>query len=263
MPPTCTNCGARLAAEDRFCQICGLDTQGATPPQPVIASPTPPTSTSSGPRPRLWLLAAFAAAMLSAVGGSLAAYLLTRDDRTETYAPSAQAGASYYDEFPTDSPRDDSEPAPERASGEETTPERAASAPATELLSEPGYEIRVPVGAGWSVGDTVVENEGRRFSRTITGPDGAVVRIVHTPGFDAAPDPDTVVARSNFPSSAVSSQRLTLANFPTDECRARLCDDFILNDPVFGGLAILANGSGANEVAVAAEQIASSVAANP
>jgi len=56
------------------------------------------------------------------------------------------------------------------------------------------------------------------------------------------------------------SRKLVLANFPTDECRDRECDDFVLNDPSFGGLALLASDSG-GPASKAAARIARSVSA--
>lgn len=96
----------------------------------------------------------------------------------------------------------------------------------------------------------------------LTGPEGVIV-IVHTPGEPGRPDPDLVVSSRPIQTGAAETSRKTVEGFPTPECRDRLCDDFVLNDPAFGGLAILADDTGISSAATAGHEMALSAVALP
>ena len=96
-------------------------------------------------------------------------------------------------------------------------------------------------------------------TRELHGPEGEVVKVIHTPDFEAKPDPSKVVERRALDGTqSARASLVVLQDFPTDECGDRRCDDFVLNDPGFGGVAILASDSGGTASDVA-RAIATSV----
>lgn len=159
-----------------------------------------------------------------------------------------------------ESPKTDATPEP-LAAPTATAEQGSASAEGSPVIAGDGYELTVPAG-GWVVGEQRVENGGRLLRRMLTGPEGVIV-IVHTPGDPARPNPDLVVSSQPVQTGAAEASRETVEGFPTPECRDRLCDDFVLNDPVFGGLAILADDAGSSSAATAGQEMALSVVALP
>lgn len=264
MPTNCFHCHSPVGADHRFCRVCGSDTR-ATPAQPPAApSPCDPTGGDQLSSLRPWLFAGAVLAILAASGGGIATALIVRGDSDAVDRPAFEDSTIEEDDrLGTDSrasadPEESEGAAVAPTSADTTTPGEGA-----RLIAGPGYEFNTPGGADWVVGPPETGNEGRQLTRLLTGPGGAVIRIVHTPAFEAAPNPDTVVSREPFVAPAQNAERVTLDDFPTPECRDRLCDDFVLNDPGFGGMAILANGTGGEGPAAAAEQIALSVVATP
>jgi hypothetical protein len=204
-------------------------------------------------------------AILAAAGGGIATALIVRGD-TDAADRTAREESPLEDDdrLATDRPAGGRPGASEDAAADQLTTDTTTSgAAASRLITGPGYELTAPGGQDWVIGPPETGNGGRLVTRLLTGPGGAVIRIAHTPGFEAEPDPDTVVSREPFAASAPDAERVTVEDFPTAECGDRLCDDFVLNDPVFGGMAILANGTGTDGAAAAAEQIALSVVADP
>jgi hypothetical protein len=197
-------------------------------------------------------------AILAAAGGGIATALIVRGN-TDAANPTAREQSSVEDDGRLATDRASEDAAADSPTDDTTTSGAAAS----RLITGPGYELTAPRGSDWVIGPPESGNEGRLLTRLLTGPGGAVIRIVHTPGSEAEPDPATVVSREPFAAPARDAQRFTVEDFPTAECGDRLCDDFVLNDPVFGGIAILANGTGMEGAAAAAEQIALSVVVDP
>jgi len=112
---------------------------------------------------------------------------------------------------------------------------------------------------GWRLGDTTTANRGRQIIRHLRGPHNAVITIVHTPRFEARPDPAYEVDEFPLQTRARDSRLVILEDFPSDGCRGRRCSDFVLNDPAYGGLAILANGEPGDEVFRVADVLARTV----
>jgi hypothetical protein len=207
-----------------------------TAPLPIAA-----TSRPRGPRIAAISALAIVAAVLVAI---IAGVLLSGGDddapATRVTIPAPEA---------TDTPE------PE-ATGEKTAEPTPRAAERTVV--EDGYTWARP-GSGWHVGGRVSASGGARVVRRLGGPDGALITIVHTPGEPAQPAASTVESEDPFTAPGVTDARkLVLANFPTDECQDRECDDFVLNDPSFGGLAILASDSG-GPASKAAARVARSV----
>ncbi|HET8755546.1 MAG TPA: hypothetical protein VFM58_06045, partial [Solirubrobacteraceae bacterium] len=253
---------------------------GAIPawPEPARSVPAVPardaTPTPAPPAPRRTSPVTVVAVAVAALAvAALAFVLLTGDDSTPSSEPRAalagDAAATPEPEAtvavtaePDAAAQDEEVDAVATEEPVEDAPaEDPPPAPTTRVVKGDGYEFTVPKGAGWSLGRRETGSSGRLFRRELTGPDGIVILIVHTPDDPARPDPSTVVRRRGLDAQATDAARLTLQDFPTDECEGRRCDDFVLNDPAFGGLAILANGTGSEPAAVAARDIARSVVA--
>jgi hypothetical protein len=148
-------------------------------------------------------------------------------------------------------------PAPEGTATETAEPKPTAAA---RTVSEDGFTWARP-GSGWSVSARDSGGGGTRIVRRLNGPNGELIVMVHTPEDPAQPAASTIQSEDPFSAPGVADARkLVLASFPTDECRDRECDDFVLNDPSFGGLAILASDSG-GPASKAAARIARSVSA--
>lgn len=154
-----------------------------------------------------------------------------------------------------------------KGSDQPTAPQRGSAAK-QQAASGPGSQVvdtfhadRTVVAHGltfsvprerWSLGSRRRANEGRQIIRELSGPAGQKVILVHTPRFRAQPDPSTIVDRRRLDlPDVVDARLLVLKGFPTDACSDRRCDDFVLNDPSFGGLAILASDSGGSASMVA------------
>jgi hypothetical protein len=203
-----------------------------------------------GGRPAL-VLAALVVAVLAA-----AVVLVSRDDEPNVSAAVATPTA-------TATPVDDEvvgEPVTEDGTDGLVTATEEAETPTDDVANTPSPEpLVITVGGiafdapeGWDVGAPRTSNRGRMLIRDLRGPDGEAVSVIHTPDFEAKPDPSTVVARHALDGTqSAQGSLVVLENFPTDECRDRQCDDFVLNDPGFGGVAILASDSAgtASEVA--------------
>jgi hypothetical protein len=134
------------------------------------------------------------------------------------------------------------------------------AAPADEVAPTPSPEpivitlgeLQFDVPEGWDVGAPRTASRGQMLIRDLRGPDGEAVSVIHTPDVEAKPDPSKVVERQPLEDTQADQAALmVLEDFPTDACRDRLCDDYVLNDPGFGGVAILASDSAgpASEVA--------------
>jgi len=206
-----------------------------TAPLPIAA-----TSRPRGPRIAAISALAIVAAVLVAI---IAGVLLSGGDdepATRVTIPAPEA---------TDTPQP------------EATQEQTAEPTPTAVertVVEDGYTWARP-GAGWHVSARESASGGARVVRRLQGPDGALITIVHTPGEPAQPAASTVESEDPFTAPGVTDARkLVLQNFPTDECQDRRCDDFVLNDPNFGGLAILASDSG-GPASKAAARVARSV----
>ncbi|HEY6891132.1 MAG TPA: hypothetical protein VI300_25230, partial [Solirubrobacter sp.] len=125
-------------------------------------------------------------------------------------------------------------------------------------ISGDGFGYEIPSADGWSLSRA---QKGALTIRELSGPGGVLIRIVHSPGVRASPDASTIVSDDAFAVPSVADARkLVLKNFPSERCRARRCDDYVLNDAAFGGLAILAGDSG-GPASRAAARIARSVTA--
>lgn len=124
-------------------------------------------------------------------------------------------------------------------------------------LTGGGYQVSLPTSGGWSVGEPSVGASRTLTTRKITGPDDETILFIHS---KVPADPGSKKTRSDepFPSAARSrSRHLVLFDWYTPECQGRSCTDFVMNDPSWGGIAILANGlegSTAYDMAVAIAQ---------
>lgn len=136
------------------------------------------------------------------------------------------------------------------------SPSGPSSGSGSRKLQGLGYTMSAP-GPGWAIG--VQRLKGAQRTRRLAGPSGDVIRIVHTPNHPAEPDPSRVETDVFLASNVESLRRIELSRFPTEECRDRVCVDYVLNDPEFGGLAILANGERGSRVEREAQRLAFSV----
>jgi hypothetical protein len=145
------------------------------------------------------------------------------------------------------------------ASATETPEPVATKAPAeVREVSGSGVAYTVPSTDGWALSSP---QRGALIVRRLTGPEGELIRIVHSPAVRAEPVASTVVSEEAFAAPFVpDARKFVLEHFPSDRCAQRRCDDYVLNDVAFGGLAILAGDSGGPASRVAAK-IASTVTA--
>lgn len=200
MPFACAQCGSTLGDGDRFCHICGWDAQPNQTLQSVVeqppapALPAPPASSS-----RAWAVAGVAAVALAA--GDAATLVLTRGEEIAVAEDPARVQAATNDVEPAPADRELSSASPsvETPSAPYREPEGDRAGP--RAITGPGYQLIVPTGSEWAVSDMRTANEGRQLSRVVTGPGEVVIRIVHTPVFEAAPNPDSVVVREPFTSN--------------------------------------------------------------
>ena len=112
---------------------------------------------------------------------------------------------------------------------------------------------------GWKAGKPKSENGGRRRVTRVTGPDDEIIRLVHTPRDEAQPPEDLITGELGLESDAESARVVLLDGFPTPDCQDRICSDFLLNDPDWGGLAILAAAEPGDPAYDVAEGIAKTV----
>jgi hypothetical protein len=139
------------------------------------------------------------------------------------------------------------------------TPPPATVAAGVRSISGSGFAYTVPSTDGWSL--SAAPHGAALLVRRLTGPDGELIRIVHSPAVRAEPVASTVVSEEAFDAPSVrDARKFVLAHFPSDRCAQRRCDDYVLNDDAFGGLAILASDSGGRASRVAG-RIARSVKA--
>lgn len=225
------------------------------PPPPQHAAPTP----SAGGRRWVPIVAVIAVLTLAGAGVAAAVVLRPDDDppaAAETTEPEARTVTVPGETVTTVVTDTRTDAAPDT---DDDVVDDAPPPSTGRTVAGPGYVMTVPRGTGWTVGAARTGNGGRQLLRRIVGPGGIVIRIVHTPDFEAKPGSDFVVASEPIATPAASASRVTLEDFPTPECEQQLCDDFVLNDPAFGGLAILVNGTGDDDAAQAALAIAESV----
>jgi hypothetical protein len=183
--------------------------------------------------------------LLLLLGGGTA-YALTRGDSGDATAGTAATATP--SATPTAEP--ETEPDPAAAATDEPPP-------LTERITGDGFVAEIPSSSdGWEIGDE--EGDELRV-RVLRGQDGAVIRIVHSPGSDAEPDPDRVVDELPLNTAAESSRLVFVDDFPTDECADRTCSDFLLNDPAWGGLALLVNATEGDPAFAIADAIARTV----
>jgi hypothetical protein len=145
-------------------------------------------------------------------------------------------------------------PAPE----ETTEPEPTATSTPTSVDGD-GWTAELP--DGWEAGKPQSENGGQRRVTEVSGPDGESIRIVHTPGTEAQPPEELITDELPLETDAESSRVVLLDGFPTPGCQDRVCSDFLLNDPAWGGLAILVEAEPGDAAYDVAEDIATSVRA--
>jgi hypothetical protein len=138
------------------------------------------------------------------------------------------------------------------------TPSATKAPSAVRSISGDGFSYEIPAAAGWSLSP---EEKGSLTIRELSGPGGELIRIVHSPGVRAEPVVSTIVSEDAFEVPSVpDARKFVLKNFPSEGCRDRRCDDYVLNDDAFGGLAILA-GDSAGPASRMAARIARSVTA--
>jgi len=139
----------------------------------------------------------------------------------------------------------DDEPTPPKASAtpaETAEPTAEPTADAFRRITGPGWEGRAP-REGWKISKVERLSDGKLLVRTLTGPDGAVIRIYHTPEEDANPGTFRTGDLKPLESNAAEGSVATVKNFGTPECEGRNCSDLLLNDPGWGGIAILVNAT--------------------
>jgi hypothetical protein len=138
------------------------------------------------------------------------------------------------------------------ASATETPAPTATKAPAhVRRVSGGDVAYTVPSTDGWALS---APQRGALTIRRLTGPDGELIRIVHSPGIRAEPVASAVVSEAPFATPSVpDARKFVLRDFPSDRCAQRRCDDYVLNDDAFGGLAILASDAGGPASRVAAK----------
>lgn len=241
----------------------------SSPPTPRVGSegddrvPDPTTETSTNAR---WAL--FVASLsLTLAAGALALVLDHRpgtQSRTVTVVGGEATGSSPNGNATSPSASGASS-GPASVDEGEPDPLRARGSRLDHPASGDGFSFSVPgEDSGWSLSPTRQANAGRQQIRDLEGPAGELIKLVHTSGARAQPEPSTIVRAWDFDAPGVrEAQRVVLENFPTDSCRDRLCDDYVLNDPGFGGLAILASDSGGPASKLAARVAASVVPDSP
>lgn len=175
------------------------------------------------------------------MAGMAIAILATGGDDEQAVSPRRAGGTT----APTSDPDD--------------VPTSAPSVAATQTVSGNGFTAELP--DDWSVGAPTLQNDGKQVVRLLTGPDGAVIRLVHTPDYRADPGSKYTVSRSGLTTGAAESELILLDDFPTPECERRRCSDLVLNDRAYGGLATLVNGLPGSHRYAVAEALARSVTA--
>lgn len=178
------------------------------------------------------LIGVFAGLLIAA--GTVGAIVVDRQDGT---------GAPQADAFSAGQPQDDILAQEDAAVEADPSVDRDADPDGVWRYERPDGFVVFGPSEEWDIKAAGSKNDGRQVLYRMTGPDGAVIRLVHTPGDRAAPNPEHVVDRSPLAAQVDEAELVVLENFPTDECRQRRCDDYVLNDPAFGGLAILASDS--------------------
>jgi hypothetical protein len=254
--------------------------RAAAPPSLVPTEKEPTAATGSRKRSAA-LLATLSAVAILAAGGTLLAVTSggAGEDTNRGAAPLAEAakdpdvGEPVVEPAPDGPVTEDLSPG---STGSEDDPRGGTAAREKTVLEdetvaeEPeerdarfetftygDIDYDVPTGGGWTTGRERRDSSGKMI-RDIEGPDGELVRLTYTPNVDARPDPSTVVRTRPFrDSEADEAQIMVLRDFPTDECRNRLCDDYILNDDNHGGVAVLASDSGGPASAMARKVAAS------
>ena len=231
----CGSCGAALSPAGRFCRSCGAATGSAPASAPEPESSTIPAGVAAAvdqppPRHADPLRRGGAIALVVVLAAFGIAFLVTRggDDpppRAERPAPTAS---------PPSTAAETPVATPEAPPSTETDDLPALS----ERFGGAGFVAEMPsLADGWEIGDER-DAEGLMI-RELRGPEGALIRMVQTPGGEAEPDESLVVEELALKTAAAASRLVTLKDFPTEECAERICSDFLLNDPAWGGLAIL------------------------
>jgi predicted nucleic acid-binding Zn ribbon protein len=149
--------------------------------------------------------------------------------------------------------RSDDEPAVTKPSPTATEAPTQAPPATIRRISGPGW-------AGQAPRSFKVARSGGGDLRThvLTGPNGAVIRIFHTPREQANPGAFEVGKRKPLQANAESAELATVRNFGPAECASRTCSDLLLNDPAWGGIAITVNATSGSRLD-AAKAIAASI----
>jgi predicted nucleic acid-binding Zn ribbon protein len=149
----------------------------------------------------------------------------------------------------------DDKPAAKKATPTATATEAPTEAPpsTTRKISGPGWEGQAP-REGWKL---TRSGGGDLRVHVLTGPDGAVIRIFHTPKEKANPGTFETGKRKSLKSNADSAELATVKNFGTSECASRSCSDLLLNDPAWGGIAITVNATNGERLQTAKDIAAS------
>jgi hypothetical protein len=130
----------------------------------------------------------------------------------------------------------------------------------TRRLAGDGWFADVPsADDGWSVTGPTTKNDGKQIIRKIKGPDGEVIELVNTPDFEAKPPDEYIVEEQSLTTDAARSRLVIVEDFPSDACRTRRCADFLLNDPTYGGIAVLVNGEQGDDAYATAAAIAQTI----
>ncbi|MGI8631691.1 MAG: serine/threonine-protein kinase [Solirubrobacterales bacterium] len=216
-------------------------------PSGAVTQPLP----GGGSQGRGWLIAASVLGAIVLLGGGIAAGALILgggDDGpgTEQQANDSSGDRSSGDDASQDGPSGSGA----RDDGSAPTVEN------TESVDLAGVTVDVPSDAGWNLSAEKSSNGGQLFTRTLTGPQGILIRLVRTPGEPAQPPSESVVSEDRIESAIGDVILFVVEGFPTDECESRRCDDYVINPTGNGGLAVLANGSGAD----ASTQVAADIA---
>jgi hypothetical protein len=177
------------------------------------------------PRSKKWLIIALVALLVLLLLGIAALAVFGGDDKqppAKTATPTASAA-------PTQAP-----PA------------------ATRRIFGPGWEGQAPRAL-----KLTRSGGGNLRVHVLTGENGLVIRIFHTPKEKANPGNFEVGSRKKLKSDADSAELATVKNFGTSECAKRTCSDLLLNDPAWGGLAITVNATSGAKLKVAKDIAAS------
>jgi hypothetical protein len=233
-------------------------------PQPEHPAPQPPSH-----RGFLLALATALAVVLAAIAGiALARSGDSSATKTGAESPTITAKTVTVDRtVPAPTPAEPEPTDPDDTTVPDDTTEPtdavdpgAATVQLTRRLAGAGWIADVPSpDDGWSVTGPVTKNDGKQIIRKVEGPDGEVVELVNTPDHEAKPPDEYIVDEQSLTTSAARSRLVIVKDFPSDACRGRRCTDFLLNDPAFGGIAVLVNGEQGDDAYATAAAIARTI----